>query len=239
MTMKPALVLALAACSSSSQTATPAPMRSAAKSGDRRDRVGSTGRVEARPRHFHSDALGVDKDYVVYLPAGYGSGLRRATRWPVFYYLHGLGGDEHGWIKGGHLDRSRRSRTRPRGDRRHARRRRRLLRRLDTRDRLRQVPRGRHRAVHAEDATACTDVRASLGVRDVHRQGSDRRRRRALPHAGEAREPRDRRRLHGWARRARAVDAPSRICSRPLRATPASTHCSTRARIRTSQGSRS
>ena len=61
-----------------------------------------TGRVETR--HFHSDALGVDKDYVVYLPAGYDG--KTATRWPVFYYLHGLGGDEHSWVKGGHIDRA-------------------------------------------------------------------------------------------------------------------------------------
>jgi S-formylglutathione hydrolase FrmB len=49
---------------------------------------------------FHSDALGVDKDYVLYLPADYDSG----KRFPVFYYLHGLGGNETNWTKGGHLD---------------------------------------------------------------------------------------------------------------------------------------
>jgi len=50
---------------------------------------------------FHSDALGVDKQFVLYLPAGYASTTKR---YPVFYYLHGLGGDETNWVKGGHLD---------------------------------------------------------------------------------------------------------------------------------------
>ncbi|MGH9885508.1 MAG: alpha/beta hydrolase [bacterium] len=52
--------------------------------------------------HFHSDALGVDKAVVVYLPRGYES--QPARRWPVFYYLHGLGGNENNWTKNGELD---------------------------------------------------------------------------------------------------------------------------------------
>ncbi|HEY0190631.1 MAG TPA: alpha/beta hydrolase-fold protein, partial [Kofleriaceae bacterium] len=52
--------------------------------------------------HFASKALGVDKHVVVYLPRGYDSQPR--TRWPVFYYLHGLGGDETNWTAGMHLD---------------------------------------------------------------------------------------------------------------------------------------
>lgn len=52
--------------------------------------------------HFHSDALGVDKAVVVYLPRGYDS--QPARRWPVFYYLHGLGGNETNWVKHGKLD---------------------------------------------------------------------------------------------------------------------------------------
>jgi S-formylglutathione hydrolase FrmB len=51
---------------------------------------------------FHSDALGVDKDVMVYLPAGYDPG--DARRYPVFYYLSGLGGDETNWIQMGGLD---------------------------------------------------------------------------------------------------------------------------------------
>jgi S-formylglutathione hydrolase FrmB len=51
---------------------------------------------------FHSDALGVDKAVVVYLPRGYDSSP--AQRWPVFYYLHGLGGNETNWVQSGKLD---------------------------------------------------------------------------------------------------------------------------------------
>lgn len=51
---------------------------------------------------FHSDALGVDKAVVVYLPRGYDS--QSARRWPVFYYLHGLGGNETNWVRSGKLD---------------------------------------------------------------------------------------------------------------------------------------
>jgi S-formylglutathione hydrolase FrmB len=51
---------------------------------------------------FHSDALGVDKAVVVYLPRGYDAQPQR--RWPVFYYLHGLGGNENNWTKNGELD---------------------------------------------------------------------------------------------------------------------------------------
>ncbi len=49
-----------------------------------------------------SAALGVTKDVVVYLPAGYDTDPAR--RWPVYYFLHGLGGDETNWTKRGHLD---------------------------------------------------------------------------------------------------------------------------------------
>lgn len=52
--------------------------------------------------HFHSDALGVDKAVVVYLPRGYDSA--QAKHWPVYYYLHGLGGNETNWTKNGKLD---------------------------------------------------------------------------------------------------------------------------------------
>lgn len=51
---------------------------------------------------FHSDALGVDKDVRVYLPAGYDPA--DARRYPVFYYLHGLGGTESDWLSGAKLD---------------------------------------------------------------------------------------------------------------------------------------
>jgi enterochelin esterase-like enzyme len=50
---------------------------------------------------FHSDALGVDKRYVVWLPAGYDTAKRR---YPVIYMLHGLGGTERDWVDAGHID---------------------------------------------------------------------------------------------------------------------------------------
>ena len=84
----------LAACSSSStQPPAPKPAPTAAAAPAHR------GTVTART--FHSAALGVDKTYDVYLPAGYDGGT---THYPVFYYLHGLTGDERSWVKGGHLD---------------------------------------------------------------------------------------------------------------------------------------
>lgn len=94
--MKHVVLAVLAACSSSS-TQPPAP------------KPAPTPATAAAPAHrgtvttrtFHSPALGVDKTYYVYLPYGYDAGQ---TRYPVFYYLHGLTGDEHSWIKGGHLD---------------------------------------------------------------------------------------------------------------------------------------
>jgi S-formylglutathione hydrolase FrmB len=85
-----------AACGGNKETAAPAPV-------DPRPSVlaaHTAGHVEERT--FHSDALGVDKSYVVYLPIGYAD--KPTAKWPVLYYLHGLTGDEHSWIKGGHLD---------------------------------------------------------------------------------------------------------------------------------------
>jgi S-formylglutathione hydrolase FrmB len=48
------------------------------------------GRVETK--RFASAALGVEKNYVIYLPSGYDAAPDR--RWPVYYYLHGLTRDE-------------------------------------------------------------------------------------------------------------------------------------------------
>lgn len=63
--------------------------------------------IVAPPRHgtvrrvtFHSDALGVDKHYFVYLPPAYETTRRR---FPVVYYLHGVGGGEADWVTRGHL----------------------------------------------------------------------------------------------------------------------------------------
>lgn len=45
-----------------------------------------------------SNALGVTKRFVVYLPPSYSHD--RTRRYPVAYYLHGSGGDERSWILG-------------------------------------------------------------------------------------------------------------------------------------------
>ncbi|MGM9749272.1 MAG: esterase [Candidatus Cryptobacteroides sp.] len=44
---------------------------------------------------YHSDALNKDRRMTVYTPAGYDSNSRK--RYPVFYLLHGMGGDENAW----------------------------------------------------------------------------------------------------------------------------------------------
>jgi S-formylglutathione hydrolase FrmB len=48
-----------------------------------------------------SYALGTYKHVVVYLPQSYAAGR---MRYPVAYYLHGLGGDETNWWKAGHIN---------------------------------------------------------------------------------------------------------------------------------------
>jgi S-formylglutathione hydrolase FrmB len=57
------------------------------------------GKVEMHT--FHSTMLGVDKRYAIYLPGGYGASPD--DRWPVVYYLNGLGGDETNWSQEGDL----------------------------------------------------------------------------------------------------------------------------------------
>jgi S-formylglutathione hydrolase FrmB len=49
-----------------------------------------------RVERFFSPALGVEKQYVVYLPPSYASEARR--RFPVVYYLHGFSGNESDWV---------------------------------------------------------------------------------------------------------------------------------------------
>jgi S-formylglutathione hydrolase FrmB len=89
-----AVLVGLAACGPSPptrlQTQTEAPPRPA---------TASKSRIETKS--FASAALGVEKDYVVYLPAGYDDDPTR--RYPVFYYLHGLTGDETMWAVQGAL----------------------------------------------------------------------------------------------------------------------------------------
>jgi len=57
------------------------------------DGAGTTKRVS-----FMSKSLGVEKEYIVYLPAGYDAD--KNARYPVLYYLHGLGGHEGNWSEG-------------------------------------------------------------------------------------------------------------------------------------------
>jgi S-formylglutathione hydrolase FrmB len=52
--------------------------------------------------YFRSAALGVRKDYLVYLPPSYQADPTR--RYPVVYYLHGALGSEDDWVQKGGLD---------------------------------------------------------------------------------------------------------------------------------------
>ncbi len=52
--------------------------------------------------YFHSNALGVRKDYLIYLPPSYRTDPTR--RFPVVYYLHGATGSEDDWVQKGELD---------------------------------------------------------------------------------------------------------------------------------------
>ncbi len=45
---------------------------------------------------YHSDVLGMDRRLTVYTPAGYETS---EERYPVFYLLHGMGGDENAWME--------------------------------------------------------------------------------------------------------------------------------------------
>lgn len=90
-----AFAVVLVACGGSKETSGPQPPAKSAPAA-----AAAKGTVEIRT--FHSEALGVDKQYVVYLPAGYAE--ETTAKWPVFYYLHGLTGDEQSWVKGGHID---------------------------------------------------------------------------------------------------------------------------------------
>ncbi|MEJ7810115.1 MAG: alpha/beta hydrolase-fold protein [Gemmatimonadaceae bacterium] len=64
--------------------------------------AGGTIAGTVRADTFWSQALGVRKQYVVYLPASYAA--ERARRYPVVYYLHGMYGDEWNWVRFGKLD---------------------------------------------------------------------------------------------------------------------------------------
>ncbi|MDQ3333852.1 MAG: esterase family protein [Myxococcota bacterium] len=95
------LLIALAACKSSSTTTTTAEPSQQPQPVSTPAAPAAPGKViKAR---FDSAALGVKKDVVVYLPGSYDTS---GKRYPVYYYLHGLGGDETNWTEGGKLDKT-------------------------------------------------------------------------------------------------------------------------------------
>ena len=51
---------------------------------------------------FWSQALGIRKQFVVYLPPSYDASSQR--RYPVAYYLHGMWGDEWNWVRRGAIN---------------------------------------------------------------------------------------------------------------------------------------
>lgn len=85
-----ALLAVSGACSNSKPADTTMPPAAGSGSGS----ASASGGGSVETVKFHSDALGVDKDFVLYLPASYATSTKR---YPVFYYLHGLGGDETNW----------------------------------------------------------------------------------------------------------------------------------------------
>lgn len=91
-----ALLVALAACSKSA--APPAPEKPA-PAAPAPPVAGGKGKLVTK--QVASASLGVTKEVVVYEPAGYDADPNR--RWPVYYFLHGLGQDETNWTKGGQL----------------------------------------------------------------------------------------------------------------------------------------
>lgn len=60
------------------------------------------GRVDSAS--FWSQSLGIRKQFVVWIPPSYDAAVQR--RYPVAYYLHGLGGSEGNWTALGSLHRS-------------------------------------------------------------------------------------------------------------------------------------
>jgi putative tributyrin esterase len=65
-------------------------------------RTEAQGHGTTRGDAFMSQALGVTKHFMVYLPPSYGTASHR--RYPVVYYLHGLGGHETDWLAQGAID---------------------------------------------------------------------------------------------------------------------------------------
>ena len=51
---------------------------------------------------FWSQSLGIEKEVRIYFPPSYAT--NNVKRYPVLFYLHGLGGDEKNWTASGRLD---------------------------------------------------------------------------------------------------------------------------------------
>jgi S-formylglutathione hydrolase FrmB len=106
--MRPLLLALLAACSNSTPSTKSLASSSADKPSPAPAPTPAPPPTPAKPKgtvrteRFQSASLGVEKSYLVYLPLDYDA--KPTMRWPVFYYLHGLGGKETDWVKGGHLD---------------------------------------------------------------------------------------------------------------------------------------
>ena len=57
---------------------------------------------QVRTVWYHSNTINADRRMNVYLPAGYG---KTDKKYPVFYLLHGSGGDENAWLELGNISR--------------------------------------------------------------------------------------------------------------------------------------
>ena len=47
---------------------------------------------------YTSKTVGTNRKALIYTPPGYS----KNNKYPVFYLLHGIGGDEREWLRGGH-----------------------------------------------------------------------------------------------------------------------------------------
>ncbi len=98
----PVLFVSLVGCTSSGESPTgPASTTPAAAPAPPEPAAGGVGTVATQT--FRSAALGVNKSYRVYLPAGY---ARSDRRYPVVYLLHGISGVESDWLERGDLARA-------------------------------------------------------------------------------------------------------------------------------------
>ena len=48
--------------------------------------------------YYNSTTVGAKRKSLIYTPPGYS----KDKKYPVLYLLHGIGGDEHEWLRGGH-----------------------------------------------------------------------------------------------------------------------------------------